>query len=761
MKLKNRFISATKEYADYGKNIPAPYLRGVFSLSEIPKTARLIVTALGFYDLYVNGSCVTKGILAPYISNPDHIVVFDEYDIWPYLRKGKNVIGLILGNGFTNAFGGYMWDFHKDLFRAAPKTSFCLIANDKQIFSSDDVIRCAPSPLLSDDLREGEVYDARKEIPGWNMPEFNDSEWKEAITVSTPKGKFEAAEFEPIKEYKCRKAVSVFPVEDGFVYDFGVNTSGIPILKIDGKFGQTVELVCGEWFRDGKMDTSNIQVWARFLSGYGDSQRVIYTCKGEKGEGYTPRFSYYGCRYVKVKGVEAWQVTDDLVTFSEQSSSLRKIASFVSSDKYANKTFENTLRSDFSNFFYFPTDCPHREKNGWTGDISLSAEQFVLLMNCERSLRMWLNCVRAAQREDGAIPCIVPTGAWGYHWGNGPSWDAVLTRVPYYLYRYRGNRAILEENADAIYSYLGFLQGLREKNGMIEYGLGDWCQIGTIEGGHHNTPAVITNTISSFDICDKAAQIFHVLGQIERAKEAEYMRESFRVAIRKVCLDEKGNPLLLPNSKTQTAISMMLRFGIFEESEKKTALYWLGELINGAENRMQVGVIGVQSLLRVLCENGMADLAYEIAMSPDRVSFGNMIDHGATSLWEFMHTFKKDTEEVSVGRMRSLNHHFWGDIAAWYLTYLAGIRVNEGFYDVRELNIEPYFPTGLSNVSARHETPFGTVAVSWQRISNKKIILWVRVPEGMHGKLILHDAWIAEDAMELKTGGNTFILKRE
>ena len=140
---------------------------------------------------------------------------------------------------------------------------------------------------------------------------------------------------------------------------------------------------------------------------------IRYICKGEQGEGFMPCFSYYGGRYVKVTGIEEAQATEDLVAFSEQSSALRRMGSFYCSDEYANKTFENTLRSDYSNFYYFPTDCPHREKSGWTGDVALSSEQLCLLLDCEKSLRMWLSCLRDCQKENGALPCIVPTGVYG------------------------------------------------------------------------------------------------------------------------------------------------------------------------------------------------------------------------------------------------------------------------------------------------------------------------------------------------------------
>ena len=234
-------------------------------------------------------------------------------------------------------------------------------------------------------------------------------------------------------------------------------------------------------------------------------------------------------------------------------------------------------------------------------------------------------------------------------------------------------------------------------------------------------------------------------------------KAEFRASVRATCVAD--TPPVSPYCKTQTAIAMMLYYGIYEEKEKPNALYWLKELVYGAENRMQVGVIGVQSLLRVLCDNGMADLAYEIAMSPDRVSYGNMVAHGATSLWEFMHTFKPGTNEVTVGRIRSLNHHFWGDIAAWYITYIAGIRINEMFDDVSCVNIAPYFINGISHASAEHITPFGTVKVCWQRSTEKEIILFVQIPCGMHGFLRPNDDWTCEDTV-LQPGGNRFVLQR-
>ena len=316
MRFEKSFIAATEEYSDYNKRVPAPYIRGSFDLKKCPETAEITITALGFYDLYVNGTRITKGILAPYISNPEQVVVYDNYDIVSYLHTGKNVIGVILGNGFTNNFGGAPWDFEKSSFRAAPKTAFCVELDGEEVLSTEKPLKWAPSPILWDDYREGEVYDARREIAGWNLPDFDDSEWAETISAPSPSGRCLLADIEPIREYKKRKAVRIIPLEDGFLYDFGVNTAGVPILKIDGKAGQKINFIFGEWFKDGNMDTKNIQCWNRFRKMVSEIKKIEKICKGENGEGFTPCLSFYGCRYAKVTGIEAQQAAADLVVLS-------------------------------------------------------------------------------------------------------------------------------------------------------------------------------------------------------------------------------------------------------------------------------------------------------------------------------------------------------------------------------------------------------------------------------------------------------------
>ena len=464
---------------------------------------------------------------------------------------------------------------------------------------------------------------------------------------------------------------------------------------------------------------------------------------------------------MKVTGIDASQATPDLVAFSEQSSALKRTGWFTCSDRYANETFKNTVRSDYSNFFYFPTDCPHREKQGWTADAALSSEQFAYVFDCRASLRRWLACVRDCQKESGAIPCVVPTDSWGYGWGSGPSWDAVLTVVPHTLYKYFGDRAVLEENADAIWKYLGFLRGLRKENGTIEYGLGDWCQIGAIRDSDPWTPVAVTDTCNALDICAKAAEIFSVLGQKERAAAADALKGEFREAIRANFVEwwYGDAHFCRPYCLTQTAQALFIRNGIFTEEELPHAVLRLKEMLGGTANQMQVGVIGLPALLWALTDNGLADLAYETAMSPDRPSYGNMIDHGATSLWEFIHTFVSGGGyDVLVGKIKSMNHHFWGSIAAWYMRGIAGIRP-DFFAGENRIDVAPHFVKQLSCADARWLAPSGEVRSSWQRLGEDRVLMFVNLPEGAHGQLIAPRGWRSSER-EL-SGGKKIILTRE
>ena len=273
MKLSRRFISATREMSTLETRVPAPYLRKTVNIGKDIVKAELSVCGLGFYRFWLNGKELTRGLLSPYISNPDHILDYDVYDLTDSIQAGENVLGFQLGNGMQNSFGGYVWDFEKAPWRSAPKLAVCLrlTFSDGAVteIEADETFVCTPSPTISDDLRMGEQYDARLEIPGWNLPGFDDSCWTAAIPVEAPRGKSTICKAHPIVCTRELKPVAIQPdmrltfekndrEVTGYLYDFGENCAGVTTLRIKGQPGQKIGMIFGEYIKEDEIGRAHV-----------------------------------------------------------------------------------------------------------------------------------------------------------------------------------------------------------------------------------------------------------------------------------------------------------------------------------------------------------------------------------------------------------------------------------------------------------------------------------------------------------------------
>ncbi len=726
-----KFIQATKEYNTFDVPVSAYYFRRSLTV-ETPKTCTLTVAVCGFYDLFFNGEKITKGLLAPYISNPDDLVYADEYQVT--LNKGENVIGLILGNGFQNNPGGYIWDFDKASFRSAPKFALTVCDGEESILlESDTTFKIQPSAIQADDYRFGVHYDARCEIAGWNLPGFDDAGWANALPAETPKGDIRVADVAPIVVEREIKPISIIKSGDGYIYDFGEISAGVCRLQISGDSGQKIELRHAEALKDGDIRLDN--VW--FVRDFWERDRHIvhldtYVCKGDGVETYQPAFTYHGFRYVRVDGITEAQATPELLTYVVLHTELHTRGDFSCSDATANKIQEITRRSILSNFHHFPTDCPQREKNGWTADAALSAEAAMLNFDPERNYREWMRNICKAQSEQGSLPGIVPTDGWGFHWGNGPAWDCVLVWLPYLTYIYRGETAMITESAEAFMAYLKYLRTRVDEEGLMHIGLGDWCHSGVHKP---MAPLDVTDTIVSMDIANKVAFLLDAIGMTTEAEFARGEAAQYRAAARAHLIDFDT---MLVRGECQTSQAMALHYGIFEESEKAEAFTRLLELIHACDDRMDMGVLGGRVIFHVLAEFGYAELAWKMAVEQGYPSYGDWVRRGATTLWESFYP------ENAHWAPPSLNHHFWGDISAWFIKTVAGIRVNPCGRDVNQVEIKPAFITALDHASGYHEAPAGKITAAWAR-DGEDICLTLEIPAAMHGDVILSDGYVFAD----------------
>ena len=725
--MNKQFIAASRIPADFDTPVAAPYLRKSFSLDAAPSEAKIEICGLGFYALWINGREITKGPMAPYVSNPDDLCYYDTYDLSGLLTAGKNTVGILLGNGWMNPFGGGVWDFDQVAWRGAPCVALELTAKvgeEELCICADESFRTHASPLLFDELRMGEHYDARLEIKGWNLPDFNDDDWTPAICVSNaPRGEMKPCTAEPIAVYDEVRPVSITKTEDGYLYDFGVNSAGVCRLSVEGEAGQRIQMQHCEMLKDGKFFLENIIFKGRHEPIYAHTDHVYiydYTLSGVGKETWTPRFSYMGFRYVLVRGITEEQATPELLTYLRMSSALRPIASFSCSNERVNRLWEMVQNSIRSNFYYFPTDCPHREKNGWTGDASMSSDMTTLFYDTEHSYRQWLANIRKAQNDHGELPGIVPTGGWGYAWGNGPAWDSVLFNLPYMLYHYRGNTDVIRENAHAMVRYLEYVMTRRSEDGTIAIGLGDWVPTGKRKASAYDSPLALTDSTMIMDIAGKAAEMLDAIGQTHSAAYARAIADDMRATIRRELLDTETATLA---GNCQTSQALGLYYGIFEENERRPAFEKLLELIHAKGDSFDCGFLGLHTIFHVLSEFGENELAYRMIMKPDYPSYAYLIDIGETAIPEWI------LEPADLATRASHNHHFLGDFSRWFLTRLAGLCP----LDANTLALRPAFPADVDHANATYEFPAGVASVGWTRTGDR-IVLSAEIPEGVDCK---------------------------
>lgn len=729
------FIAATTEYTTKEKYVPAPYFRKKFLFNK-GKKAEIRICGLGFYELYINGVNVTKGRLAPYITNPDEALYYDDYDVTEHLADGENVIGVWLGNGMQNNPYGDVWDFDKAAFRSAPKFALAFYENGEVAFESDESFVTKPSPIVFDDLRAGEHYDARMEIENWNALDIDDSDWQNAIPVIAPTGEKKLVEAEPILVHQEIPPVSVTKTPSGkYLYDFGVVFTGVCRLKIKGERGQKIQLMHGEIVIDGELDMRSMTCYPD-EADFCYTQCDWYTLKGGEEETYTPRFTYHGFQYVSVEGITDEQATLNLLTFEIMHSAVQKRGDFVCSDAVANAIQESTQRSDLSNLFYIPTDCPHREKNGWTGDVALSAEQMLVNFAVENTFEDWLFSIRNAQDSRGAIPGIVPTGGWGFEWGAGPNWDDVLFELPYQIYRYTGNEKAIKDNLSAMKTYLGYMETKKNEDGLFCYGLGDWCQ--PKHNYQYTTPTELTDSIKCINMCEKAAQMATLVGNQALKTYAESLAEEIRASFKKKYIQDGKMTV-----EEQTAVAYTLYYGVAKENEESLKQQLL-QLIE-KEGVFTTGVLGARALFRVLSDMGQGNLAYKLIVQNRFPSYGYNVMRGARTLLERFYELQDGAWLQKNGEKHdSLNHHFWGDVSAWFILYVAGIRINSDFYSPDRVEIAPDFIDGMSFAQGNIKHRKGEIFSRWDRVDENSVKLTILLPQGIEASLRLPDGYVSE-----------------
>lgn len=711
---------------DSGKTDSAPIFRCEFLLKKPVRRARMYVCGLGHYELRLNGCRVGDRVLEPGWTDYDKTCLYSVYDVTKQLRMDGNAAGIMLGSGFYHVPGGRYAKFKASF--GLPK---CLVQLEIEHSDGTSVTvgssrewRMGPSPITFNCIYGGEDYDARLEQRGWDKAGFSEGpQWKGAAEAEPPSGLLKCQAVPPLKVMRTFKPSEISEPRPGvYVIDFGQNFSGWVAIKTQGLGGGSIAMTPAELLKE---DGTANQKWT------GSPHRYHYTLRGEGVEEWSPRFSYYGFRYVQIEGV-APQDTDPapggehlprLIDIEGHMiyPDVQPCGSFACSDPLMNRTHDIINWAILSNMKSIFTDCPHREKLGWLEQIHLMGPSVLYNYPVEPLLAKVMEDIRDAQLPNGLVPTTAPEYVvfpepWDV-FRDSVSWGGAYILVAWMMFRQYGNLSILEEHYAGMKKYVEYVAA-RSEGHIVNYGLGDWYDVGEQPPGFsQNTPVALVETAMFYHIAIVAGHIAAQLGRTEDAVQFAELGRQIKAAFNQTFFNEKSGQYA---EGSQTASAMPLVLGLVEEDWRPKVLDRLVEDIGRHRYHTTAGDVGHRYVLLALAQHGRPDLIVEMTRQTAHPSYGYQIMKGATALTEAW-------DGPVVGK--SQNHFMLGHLEEWLYRGLAGIDYS---FDPAEeaftIQIKPYFENRLTWVRARHDLPIGQTSIEWERLDGKRLKLNVIIP---------------------------------
>lgn len=695
---------------------PAPMLRKRFGVKGEVSRARLYISAAGYYDAALNGRPVTDGWLNPGLTHYDKRNLYLVHDVTPLVRKGDNVITATLGNGFYNEYSGMaVWQYESARWRNRPRM-ICELHIDytdgrHETVVSDASWRTATGPVRGNVIYAGDIIDARCAVEGWDDPSTDDSAYPAAVVCSAPSPLLTAQNMPAIRESDTYRPVSVSRMSDReYVFSFAKNMTGVCTLRVKGEAGTRITMEHGELLReDGTVEMHNIDFHSHPVREYSLQRDIFTLAGGGEEEVFTPKFHYNGFQYVTVKADRPVELDRSSLTAHFLHSDVEPTGEFRSSNELLNRLWRAVRRSYLCNLQGIPTDCPHREKNGWTADAFISMDIALTNFDAIGVYEKWMDDFVDNQREDGTISGIIPSAGWGYGDWPGPVWDAAMFIVPDALYDYYGDERAIRKIWPVAERYLDYISTRENADGTVDYGLGDWCFYKT------QTPS------------DFTAACFYYHDNVLMARFAQILgRDGSRYAAKAAALREMINGKYLDRASGAysigrvTAQAVPLALGIVpEEMEEKVAAR-LNDAVIEDGYTCDFGLLGSKYALRMLVKYGYVETAYRLATQTRVPSWGNWIKSGFTTpleTWALRENFSDS----------SANHVFFGDIAAWMQSDLAGINYDRSRPGFDNVIIHPHYPGDMQWAEASLRTVRGTVRSAWRR-DGDRITLEVTLP---------------------------------
>ena len=717
---------------------PAPYFRKKFTPSGKVKSARIYLATAGLSELYINGERVGDHRLDPMYTRFDRRTLYVTYDVTSMVQSPEVALGVLLGNGWYNHQSTAVWDFHKAPWRARPR--FCLdlrITYEDgftEVITSGTDWKTSLSPIILNSIYTAEHHDARLNQPGWDTSRFDDSTWATVIEVKAPSKNIVAQVMQPIRNVQeIEPAIVIMRSSQDYQYNLGQNISGISRITLMGERGTVIRLKHGEMLgKDGRINMKNIDVHYRPTDDTDPFQTDVYILSGEGEETFYPHFNYKGFQYVEVTSDRPIEIKSLTGIFMH--SDVPAVGKVSSSNETLNKIWKATNNSYLSNLQGYPTDCPQREKNGWTGDAHIAIETGLYNFDGITIYEKWLADHRDEQQPNGVLPAIIPTGGWGYTWANGPDWTSTIAIIPWNIYLFYGDPKLLADCYNNIKLYVDHITEI-SPDGLTDWGLGDWVPVKSV------APKELTSSIYYFVDATILAKSAKILGQDAAFLKYTTLAAKIADAINAKYLNKETG---IYGTGLQTELSAPLFWGIVPENLKAKVAENLAKRVIADSKHLDVGLLGTKTILNALSENGYADLAYEVAAQETFPSWGWWIVNGATTLYE--------NWPIDATSDISLNHIMFGEIGAWYYKALGGIKPDPARPGFRNVLLEPHFVKGLDAFLATHIGPFGTIESSWKRNGNE-VIYQVVIPANSSAYLFLTGKTFSINGKEAFTQG--------
>ena len=732
---QNRIVTSESGHRD----LPARYLRHTFSVEGKVRRAVLYVSGIGYSSTYINGRPVSDDIFGTTLSDYDKSVYYNTYDVTELVRRGENAIGSVLGNGYALGLGNDFKQF--GLPRLKAQLVIMTSKDTTTVFSNTDWKVTTEGPIQANNLYDGERYEAAREMKGWQTADFDDSGWKRAQRLPSPTGIMRPQPCPGMTTQKVIKAKSITRTTDGrYIVDMGQNMVGQLRVKLRGQKGVPVVIRHAERLNPGNPEQlymDNLRT-AKCTNTYLPAADGTFT--------YQPLLVYQGFRYVEINGVQQTPSASDIQgcviydTMDDQST-------FWCDNDLLNQLHQNAYWGIIGNYHGMPTDCPQRdERLGWTGDHTLGCWGENLLFDNGAFYYKWLQDVFDTQDDDGLIADVCP--AFLGIRSRDVAWGALSVYATCMLHRRYGDQSAMLQYYPSLQRYVRYLQR-HLQDGIVTFNrYGDWCMPPEREDLIHSedparkTDGTLISTAMYYSMLTLMSKMAAHLGIQADVLEYDRLQHRIKDAYNRHFYNAETASY---SNNTVTANILSLEFGLVPEGDEERVLKNITDVTNETfHNHVSCGVLGMQHLMTSLTRRGQIEQAMQVILQRDYPSFGYMIDHGATTIWEL---WNGDTANPA---MNSGNHiMLLGDLLLWYYEDLAGISQSPTSLAYKEMEMSLCMPDELNHVRATHQTPYGTVGSEWER--TKDGLTWkVEIPANTSARIHIPHGYTIEGMHSLR-----------